>query len=187
MGERKMYKVHFICVVFISIYLISYAEGYEDDEYYCKSTTEYQICRRCSTLGEDCEEPKEEEGCRCDNIALFDENYGEKVGGPGCKFEDPDLEEPVCYVTENSKCEDLEQSRKAGLIDEKWINSDIFISYEACYEENRQKEGATGNQKFLPGVRIIGNNLEALEEQEPEEQGQNASSVALKSVPYYTL
>jgi len=163
---------------FIGIVITTIA--YEEDEYYCKSTAEYQICRRCKDLTEDCETPKSEEGCRCGNIALFNEGQEEKVGGPNCKLEDPDAEAKVCYVPETSNCGDKEESIQGGLIEDKWINSRIFYSYEACAEKNQQKKEATGNQKEMRGIRIVKDNLEAL-----EEAGRNASGVILKSVPYY--
>ena len=85
-------------MVFIGLFVPIKTTAYEEDEYYCKSTAEYQICRRCKDLTEDCETPKPEEGCRCGNIALFNEGQEEKVGGPNCKLEDPDAEAKVCYV-----------------------------------------------------------------------------------------
>ena len=91
-----IYRTLLLYNVFICIFITTIA--YEEDEYYCKSTTNYQICRRCKDLTENCEIPKPEEGCRCGNIALYNDNKGEKVGGPGCEFEDPDVEEKVCYV-----------------------------------------------------------------------------------------
>ena len=44
-------------------------------------------------------------------------------------------------IAETSNCEDKEESLQAGLLEDKWLISKIFYSYEACAEENRQKEG----------------------------------------------
>ena len=40
------------------------------DEWYCKKSDKYQICRKCKTLGENCEEeaPKD---CKCENLKFI--------------------------------------------------------------------------------------------------------------------
>ena len=44
-------------------------------------------------------------------------------------------------IAETSNCEDKEESLQAGLLEDKWLISKIFYSYEACAEENQQKKG----------------------------------------------
>ena len=43
--------------VIISLFLVFsfYAFAYEEDEFYCKTETNYKICRRCPTLNASCE------------------------------------------------------------------------------------------------------------------------------------
>ena len=44
-------------------------------------------------------------------------------------------------IAETSNCEDKEESLQGGLLEDKWLISKIFYSYEACAEENQQKKG----------------------------------------------
>ena len=40
-----------------------------DSEFYCNiEEGNYEICRRCPTLDENCEIPSKNQGCQCDNI-----------------------------------------------------------------------------------------------------------------------
>merc|ERR1712193_282271 len=62
----------FFCLVIV-IFITNILASYEKDEFYCKQNEQkgYRICRRCPKLDQNCEEPKPEEGCHCDNIAIY--------------------------------------------------------------------------------------------------------------------
>ena len=127
------------------------------DEWYCKfRRDDYQICRRCKSLDENCEQAPRQ--CKCENLKFANNDY-ELAGGPEqCQNDD----DPFCYVSENTNCEDAdyssvnEKSRAQPL----WFNSEIYYSYEAC--EARKQDDNVGNEKVLRGIRIIGDNIKSL-------------------------
>ena len=47
------------------------------DEWYCKKSDKYQICRKCKTLEEDCDF-KAPDDCKCENM---------KFANTDCKFD----------------------------------------------------------------------------------------------------
>ena len=52
-----------------------------NDEFYCNfNPGKFKVCRRCNSLDDDCEEPKENEGCKCDNMEMGkNDDFGEKI------------------------------------------------------------------------------------------------------------
>ena len=68
----------FLLLFFIFATSFSKILSYEEDEYYCRSNDDYKICNRCKTLKEDCQPQTNspEEGCKCDNIALYHQTAG---------------------------------------------------------------------------------------------------------------
>ena len=65
-------------LLFVLVFAVSFSKmlSYEEDEYYCKNTNEYKICNRCKSLEQDCELPPKDRPCKCDNIAVFNEESG---------------------------------------------------------------------------------------------------------------
>ena len=57
--------------VFLALLAIKFVRttAYEYDEYYCRNHPYYQICHRCKDVDEICD--RQEQGCHCDNIAIF--------------------------------------------------------------------------------------------------------------------
>ena len=66
-------KILFIFLVISSINFVTII-SIQDDEYYCRNHPFYQICHRCKELDENCE--KSENGCYCENIAIYNESKG---------------------------------------------------------------------------------------------------------------
>jgi len=79
-----------------------------------------------------------------------EDNYDELYGGPDeCENED----DPFCFVTEDSNCDDIEYSSVNERFENIWsIGKEIHYSYEACYAI---QDDRTGNEEILNGVRII--------------------------------
>jgi len=132
--------------------LITFSTVIASDEWYCKrDPTKFQICRRCKSLDENCESrvPR----CKCQNIKFVDSDY-ELAGGP----EQCQKDDPFCYVSEHSPCDDIEYSLKNELISNIWHNSEIYYSYDACDASNQDDN--IGNEKVLQGYKIIGDHLQ---------------------------
>merc|ERR1711971_1179601 len=123
------------------------------DEWYCKvDSDKYQICRKCKTLEEDCDYEAPEE-CKCENMKFANTEY-ELVGGPEtCQTEDP-----FCYVSENSNCEDREYSSVNDRLNRIWLNTEIYYSYEAC--DARSQDDDVGNEEFLDSTKIVGDRVQ---------------------------
>jgi len=124
------------------------------DEWYCKKAEDkYEICRKCKTLDEDCDEEAPAD-CKCENLKFANTTGDyEMVGGPEtCQTKDP-----FCYVTEDSSCDDAEYStanyKHRGNI---WLNPEVYYSYDAC--DAQSQDDNTGNEEILEGVKITGNN-----------------------------
>ena len=62
------YQIAFVLLAILSINFVSII-AYEYDEYYCRNHPYYQICHRCKDVDEICD--RQEQGCYCDNIAIF--------------------------------------------------------------------------------------------------------------------
>ena len=62
------YQIAFVLLAILSINFVSII-AYEYDEYYCRNHPYYQICHQCKDVDEICD--RQEQGCHCDNIAIF--------------------------------------------------------------------------------------------------------------------
>ena len=63
----RMRADHIVINFLFLIFLADFAAS--DNEFYCNvEEGNYEICRRCPTLDENCEIPSINEGCQCDNI-----------------------------------------------------------------------------------------------------------------------
>lgn len=125
-----------------------------NDEFYCNfDPGKHKICRRCNSLDEDCEGPKENEGCKCDNMEMGkNDDSGQLYGGPKqCEGEDP-----FCYVYEDTLCDDAEYSSVNDRYRNIWLNGEVYYSYEACDGKNNDK---IGNEEFLDGIKITKDRL----------------------------
>jgi len=125
------------------------------NEWYCQEADQkYQICRKCKTLVEDCDKvaPKH---CKCENLK-FDKNDGsfELFGGPEtCQTDDP-----FCYVSENSNCDDAEYSSVNDRLDNIWLSPpDVYYSYDAC--KASIQDDNIGNEKVLQNTKIVGDQV----------------------------
>merc|ERR1711956_122899 len=123
------------------------------DEWYCKvDSDKFQICRKCKTLGEDCDY-EAPDNCKCENMKFANTDY-EFVGGPEtCQTDDP-----FCYVSENSNCDDYEYSSVNDRFQRIWLNTEIYYSYDAC-DANSQDDNV-GNEEFLDSTKIIGDRVQ---------------------------
>jgi len=141
--------------------------GKKDDEYFCKETKDYRICRHCPSIDDSgCEEPSDPSDpalCVCDNIALYytadEAKDGEKsgfTGGPNC-FNAKGGKD-FCFVYKASSCPDKALSEYANQDRFKlWLNSPVYRSEVACKKKDIVQEGSyakTGNEKILVGVKI---------------------------------
>ena len=63
-----MANLYYLKLIFVILgIIVTLVLGTNDDEYYCKQTDDFKICRTCPSLDEDCETA---EKCQCDNIEL---------------------------------------------------------------------------------------------------------------------
>ena len=71
-------KKTFVFLLGFSLIIVVFATN---DEFYCNfDPGKHKICRRCNSLDEDCEGPKENEGCKCDNMEMGkNDDSGEKI------------------------------------------------------------------------------------------------------------
>merc|ERR1711971_1288168 len=126
------------------------------DEWYCKKAEDkYEICRKCKTLDEDCDEEPPAD-CKCENLKFANFDY-EMIGGP----EQCQKDDKFCYVSENSNCDDAEYSSVNGKHSNIWLNPEVYFSYDAC--DARIQDDNTGNEEDLEGVKITGDDNEDLE------------------------
>jgi len=125
-------------------------------EYYCRQEDKFKACRRCPDLSESCEEPLADQECQCDHIQLYVE--GNWIGGSDCRSSEGGKR--WCYVNQYSKCSDKTKSRVE--IRNFWYNSQVYWSEDACSTGQRNAQ-EIGNQLFLPGVKIISDQLTSLE------------------------
>jgi len=134
---------------------ITFTTIFASDEWYCKKEDagKFEICRKCKSLSEDCEYAPRR--CKCENMKFVNDDY-ELAGGP----EQCQTDDPFCYVSENSNCDDIEYSSQNELIENIWFNSEIYYSYDAC--EARNQDDNVGNEKLLRGIKIIGDNIKSL-------------------------
>jgi len=143
-----------VCLFILGLMFVS-AVFSKHDEWYCKVREDkYEICRKCKTLDEDCDEEAPAD-CKCENLkfANVTGDY-EMVGGPEtCQTDDP-----FCYVTENSSCDDAEYSSVNDRLENIWLNPEVYYSYKACDSGNQDDN--TGNEKTLRNVKIIGNSYD---------------------------
>lgn len=138
----------------------SYEYDEYDDEYYCKQTKEYRVCRRSHNIEE---EEEQEEDCVCDNIALrYEADPNEAghttgfTGGSDC-FNAKGGEE-FCFINMKSVCNDKKYSQWANLESfNLWHNTPVYTSSEACQKKQRDEVGSystTGNEKVLFGIKL---------------------------------
>jgi len=155
---------YFSLLFVLSASVLVFSElAYEDDEYYCQNNKESKICHRCPDLDTDCSR-KMDEDCRCDNIAINNENERKFLGSPKCDTYD-DYGEPYCYVREDSACKDLEEdwskddfaSNRALESAAVWFKGDIYRSYVACNKDDdiSGNDKVLGNEEVLEGFEII--------------------------------
>merc|ERR550534_1085047 len=86
-------------------------------------------------------------------MKFADTNY-KLLGGPEtCQTDDP-----FCYVSENSNCDDSEYSSVNDRLNRIWFNPEIYYSYEAC-DANSQDDNV-GNEEFLDSTKIVGDRVQ---------------------------
>jgi len=152
-----------IAVVFLAILSINFVSiiAYEYDEYYCRNHPYYQICHRCKDVDEICD--RQEQGCHCDNIAIFHDAKQDFIGGSNCESTDDANGAPFCYVRGDSNCKDIQFSNRASGYEDLWYpkedgKSEIYYSYEACLPENVIKssngQSVTGNGEIMEGIKF---------------------------------
>jgi len=121
------------------------------DEWYCRvAEDKYEICRKCKTLDEKCDEEPPPD-CKCENLKFANNDY-EMVGGPKtCQTKDK-----FCYVSEDSSCDDKEYSSVNNRFENIWLNPEVYYSSDAC--KAKSQDDNTGNEESLEGVKITGDN-----------------------------
>jgi len=72
------------------------------------------------------------------------------VGGSNC--ETTASKGNWCFVTGTSTCADKKVSNTAKTFDNLWLKNEVFISYDACKQENRQSIEI--NQEVMNGMKI---------------------------------
>ena len=137
--------------IFIAVLsFFTFTTIFASNEWYCKKEVgKFEICRRCISLSDDCENSPSQ--CKCENLKFAKNTIIRKpeiYGGP----EQCQTDDPFCYVSKNSKCKDKQYSTKNELIQNIWFNSDIYYSYKAC--NARKQDDKVGNEKVLKGVKI---------------------------------
>jgi len=142
----------FLVIASFAIFLVVRG-SLDDQEQFCRKNTEYNICRKCNNTDKICERP--DNGCYCDNIAIYREDEDDYIGGSDCTTID-EYGDPYCYVNSNSNCEDGELSNHAQSVQDLWYPKkdgqvEVYYSYDACLSERKSD---LGNEKFIPGKSI---------------------------------
>ena len=70
---KKMNK-SFLVLCSTTVIYFTIIQGYQSDEYYCKKTLDWEVCRRCINITQECETT--EDSCSCDNIGLYKKRKG---------------------------------------------------------------------------------------------------------------
>jgi len=150
-----------VCLFILGLMFVS-AVFAKHDEWYCKvAEDKYEICRKCKTLDEDCDEEPPAD-CKCENLKFANFDY-KMVGGPEtCQTDDK-----FCYVSEDSSCVDKEYSSVNDRFENIWLNPEVYYSYDACNASSQDDN--TGNEAILKGVKIIGNSYDQVYPETSEE------------------
>jgi len=133
-------------VFFGLVLMLAYAAvDAKRQEWYCKlESNKYQICHK-NIDGI----PDPPSRCKCENMQFpkADDSF-QLYGGPDeCNNDDP-----FCFVTENTNCDDAEYSSVNERVDKIWADGqEIFYSYEACFADQNDD---IGNEKVLRGIKI---------------------------------